>query len=517
MYKLTVNTPLDSFQKRYFSKFNANLLSTGIGIVTISLATRALGPSNYGNFNFLTEFFIAVVGFFAMGTTIGFFTKLSRRQEEVKLVRFYFGFLSLIPVSAAMFISVVFLLKQEHRLWPGQQTIFIFFSLLFAFLMLMVRVVRQTNDAYGFTTRSEKYLMFQKVISIAIIVALFIVNRLNLVTFFLHHFIIIGFILSLWYKYLNRQGIKPFASGNVMTWSEKKNYVLEFYRYSHPLFVYSLVGLVGGISGRWLLQIFAGSEQQGFFSLAYKVGALIFLFTGSLTPLFTREFSIAWKNQDFDRMCFLFKKLIPMFYCIAAALGVFVAFHASKIGTFLGGSEYQQAGLALGIMAFYPLHQTYGQLNGSVFYATDQTKLYRNIGVGIRILGLLATYFFIAPATYGGLSLGASGIALSMIMTQFIGVNIQLLFNTKLLGLSFLKFFLHQFLVIGAFSLLAYNSSRFLGQFIQNELLHLISSAVVYFALVSILILMFPRIISLTRGELINDLKNLINSIMNRK
>jgi len=501
------NNHIDSFQKRYFSKFISNFFSAVIGVASISIVTRVLGPSDYGNFNFLTAFFIALIGFFTLNTTMGFFTKLSKRLEEIKLFRFYLGFLALIPVAVFIFILFIFILNLEQRFWPDQQTTFILFAALFAYLMLLVQVVRQANDALGFTVKSEKYIIIQKIIGIIIIVILFIANKLNLYTFFFYHFVILGFILFLWFLHLNYQGTKPFARRNVMTWSEKKKYMREFYLYSHPLFIYSLIGLIGGIGGRWLLQTFAGSEQQGFFSLGHKVGALIFLFSGSLTPLFTREFSIAHKNNDFDRMRSLFKKLIHMFYCIAAALGVFVAFNGSQIGILLGGSEFQQAGFTISIMALYPIHQTYGQLNGSVFYATDQTKLYRNIGIGMKVFGLLVTFYLIAPSSYGGLALGANGIALSMIIVQFIGVNVQLLFNTKYLNISFMKFLFHQGVVIGALSLMAYISNSVLEQLVQNEIIFLIGNATLYFILTFILIFLFPMMISLTRSEIVNQIK----------
>jgi len=168
-------------------------------------------------------------------------------------------------------------------------------------------------------------------------------------------------------------------------------------------------------------------------------------------------------------------------------------------------------------MALYPIHQTYGQLNGSVFYATDQTKLYRNIGIGIKVFGLLLTFYLIGPRSYGGLALGANGIALSMIIVQFIGVNIQLLFNTKYLNLSFSNLFFHQCLVIGGFGILAYGSNLVLGYFVQENLFNLFYSALIYFTLVSVLVYMFPMIISLTRSELINQIKNMINIIKNNQ
>ena len=78
-------------------------------------------------------------------------------------------------------------------------------------------------------------------------------------------------------------------------------------------------------------------------------------------------------------------------------------------------------------MAFYPIHQTYGQLSGSIFYAASQTKLYRNIGIFSALLSVLFAFTFIYI-----FELGAVGLALTMLIVQVIGTNIQLYFKVFL-------------------------------------------------------------------------------------
>ena len=99
----------------------------------------------------------------------------------------------------------------------------------------------------------------------------------------------------------------------------------------------------------------------------YQIGSLCFLFTGAMTPLFTRELSIAFSNGDLPRMAELFRRYIPMLYSIAAFFSCFIAVQADKVVYIFGGNKFEGAATAVTIMAFYPLHQTYGQLSGSVF------------------------------------------------------------------------------------------------------------------------------------------------------
>ena len=78
-----------------------------------------------------------------------------------------------------------------------------------------------------------------------------------------------------------------------------------------------------------MLQKFAGSVEQGFYGFSYQIGGVCFLFTSAMTPLIIREFSIAFEKHKIQEVARLFN----------------------------------------------------GQLSGSVFIASDKTKLYRDISV----------------------------------------------------------------------------------------------------------------------------------------
>ncbi len=96
--------------------------------------------------------------------------------------------------------------------------------------------------------------------------------------------------------------------------TEVWGYLREFYDYSHPLFLYALVGLLTGSLDRWLLQIFGGSVEQGFHGLSYHIGVLGFLCTSAMTPLLTREFAIAFGARDLAQMARRFRGYIPLLY-----------------------------------------------------------------------------------------------------------------------------------------------------------------------------------------------------------
>jgi O-antigen/teichoic acid export membrane protein len=266
-----------------------------------------------------------------------------------------------------------------------------------------------------------------------------------------------------------------------------------------------LVGLIVGILDRWLLQIFSGSVQQGFFGLSYQIGAICFLFTSAMTPLITREFTVAFGHNDLQQMAHLFRRYIPMLYAIAAFFSCFVAVQADKVTLILGGNQYKEATTAVMIMAFYPIHQTYGQLSGSIFYATGQTRLYRNIGIIFMLIGLPLTYFLIAPVDKMGLNTGATGLAIKMVLLQLFWVNAQLYFNSKLLKLPFLRYLLHQVFSVGILLAIAYVSTiatNIIPGLPGNFIIHFIITGIIYTFAVAIAALFIPQIFGIKRDDI---------------
>jgi O-antigen/teichoic acid export membrane protein len=228
-----------------------------------------------------------------------------------------------------------------------------------------------------------------------------------------------------------------------------KGYARELYAYSHPLFVYALFVMVAAILDRWMLQTFSGSTEQGFFGLSYQIAVVCMLFSSSLAPLLGREFTIAHERGDLREMGRLFRRYIPAVFALAAYLACFIAVEAERIAVMFGGEQFREAGPAVAVMAFLPVHGAYGQLSGSVFYATGQTGLYRNIGMVCTLGGLVLAYFLLAPGHMAGWHGGAVGLALKLILINIVRTNVQLWFNARLLALRFWRYVAHQIVSTG--------------------------------------------------------------------
>jgi O-antigen/teichoic acid export membrane protein len=501
----------DSFKKRYLFKLSSNLVGVAISAISSAVIPRGLGPRAYGDYSFLTSFFSQLIGFFDMGTSNCFYTKLSQRQQDTGLIYFYTYFTSLTALVAVLFVTFSHHFLDYSMIWPDQALKYIYMALFLGILTWIVGILTQIGDAFGLTVSMEKARICQRAIGVILILLLFISNQLQLTQFFIYNYLVLlGFGVAL--IWIFERARHSFRKKGRLSWVEIKAYAKEFYSYSNPLFLYSLVGLVAGIMDRWLLQRYAGSIQQGFYGLSYQVGTLCFLFTGAMTPLLTREFSIAFSNNDLDKMASLFRRYIPMLYAISAFFSCFIAVQADKITILFGGDKFEGAVAAVIIMSFYPLLQTYGQLSGSVFYATGQTALYRNIGVSLMVVGLPITYFLIAPTELWGLQAGSAGLALKTVFIAFVAINIQLYFNARFLRLHFGKLFLHQLYTVILFLLVSWVALVGTAG-INNLVLSFLSSGFIYSLGCIGLVLLCPSIISMSRHELKNKMDSFLSML----
>uniref|UniRef100_UPI0040471C79 lipopolysaccharide biosynthesis protein n=1 Tax=Algoriphagus sp. TaxID=1872435 RepID=UPI0040471C79 len=503
---------VDSLRKRYLFKLSSSLLGFAISIIIQAIVPRGLGPEAFGSYAFLTSILTQIVLFFDLGNTSAFFVKVSQRPREFKIVTFYLGFTMLgFGLFLTGIATISFFPTQTSQIFPGQEIFYILIAAFFAIFSRVLQILNNMVDAYGLTVQSEKGMMGQKVVGLIIIFLLYITDKLNLINYFLYQYFIILLLSLLFIWIIRDSGI--FKSENwKLTWLNVKEYFQEFYTYSNPLLIGFLFGFVSGILDRWLLQYFGGSVEQGFYGISFQISAVSTLFTGAMSMLIMREFSIAFSKSDFKHMAYLFRRFIPLLYSISAYISCFVAVQSDKVIYLMGGSQFKNAYLAVFIMSFYPIHQTYGQLSGSVFLATGQTKLYARLGILSVILGLPMVFFLLASSKFFGFNLGATGLAIKMVLIQVIFVNIQLYYNSRLLNLNFWKYIGHQIvcvtclLVISIVVMLLINYGlNFENQVIVNFFL----SGMVYTGLVIILVYFQPIVFGINSHD-ISYIKNLI-------
>jgi len=498
----------DSLKKRYISKLASNLVKFGLGFVTLGILPQALGPEAYGNLGYLTDFFTRTIKFLRTGVS-AYLPKLSKRQDDKKLIGFYIYYICIIAFMILVGIYGAIIVGFQNIIWPDQKGIFIFAAALFAVLNLISEFFRSTIDAFGYTFRFEMAFILKNIFATGLILLLYFTKTLTLESVFLMQYILLLFVIIAGWRILRKYKIYLYKQLS-LTKKDVLRYTKEYYHYSHPLFINGLVVYCVFIGDRWLLQTYFGSLEQGYYTLALKIGSIIFLFTSAMSTLLVREMSLKYKNNNKKEIKELFRRYIPLFYFITVYFAAFVSINAETVTFIIGGNEYQNSSTIVAVMAFYPVFQTYGQLGGTVFLATERTTILRNVGISTGLTGFILSFVFI---TSYGLGMGAQGLAIKMILVQFVAVNIYLWINTKFLDESFQKFFAHQLIVIVLLLIIA-KFSKYLAVIITNQVyINFLVNGVIYSIITLLLIIMYPRIIVTKKTELLLFYHNFKTSV----
>ena len=495
-------SPTASFKKRYSFKLLTNIVGMGVGLVTQAIVPRVLGPASYGNYSFLTDYFWQLIGFLNLNSSTALYTKLCQRPNEKSLVRVYACFSIIIGSVALLFILFSYLSGFSQILWPEQAMSFIILAFVLAYFRYCNDTLISISDAFGWTIKSELSNVIQRIFSLILVLLLFFLHLLNLGSYLILQIATLSLSITLLIFIVNKKRI--FFESWHLQWLQVRGYIKEFWVFCAPLFIFSAVSVLTVIFDRWLLQKSAGSIEQGYYGLGYQIGAVSLLVTSAMIPLVFREYAVSLGKGDNAEFKRVLLRYLPMLYSISAYFGCFLAVESKSVIRLFGGNAYSQAIFPVSLMCLYPIHQTLGQLNASVYFAAHRTDIYRNIGIGCSVVGLFMSLLLLGPKEYGGFEAGANGLSIKMILIQFISVNIQLFYITRIWGIKRSRLVIHQIVVPILFLSGAYACS-YVSYTLAGDLPFIIPffvSGIMYTASIILLAILFPTIFSVSRGEM---------------
>ncbi len=444
--------PEPSLARRYSVKLLANVFNIPIYLLMEAILPRALGTAAYGVYGYATGMFQYLMNLLDGGTSTCLFTGLAKRRQEWGLLGFY-GLLGLGLFLIMLLGAVIATIPAvAENVMPDVPFWAIPLAALWAYLTWAMRVLRGVNDALGQSIPSEKARMLTSLLGLAVLLLLYWVGLLSLSMLFAQQliFLLASCLAFKWIIFREWHGPRPFPGAPA-----RRAYAKEFFHYSSPIFIRALVVAAFLMAERWLLQTAQGSVEQGYFTLSQKTGIACFLFVSAMTPLLMRELSVAHGRKDLPAMAALLERFAPMFYSVAAYFSMFICLEAETVVKIMGGTDFLGAVMAVQLMALYPMHQTYGQLTESVFYAAAKTRLLRSITIVSSVIGFAAAWFIVAPTAWGGLNYGAGGLALKTVLIQALTVNVTLWFCSRFIPIRLSHLVIHQILAIVFFGLLA--------------------------------------------------------------
>ena len=363
--------------------------------------------------------------------------------------------------------------------------------------------VSQMGESERLTVAVQAIATFVMMMHLVVIVAFFLFNYLTLSALFIAIFLewLFGSFLLL-YVYFRKSNRSLPKENN----ESFKSIFAEYYIYCIPFIPYAVVSFFHDFLDRWMLQTWSGSKEQAYFALAQQICALSMLAVASILRIFWKEVSEAKENKDFEKLRLIYETATKMMFVIATSISLFMIPFASDLILLTVGSSYLLGSDTLLILLLYPSYQALGQICITMFLATGMIRANTLIGVCIMLTGLVVTYFFLAPSEYyiPGLNLASKGLALKMVLIQFIQVNIMALYIAHFYKWRF--HFAHQIWIFIGCLLLSFTSKYLVNLFTNSDLnviFEVALSSIIYFGIIFSLIYKFPSLVGLSEKSML--------------
>ncbi|RYZ87424.1 MAG: hypothetical protein EOP04_11715 [Proteobacteria bacterium] len=286
-----------------------------------------------------------------------------------------------------------------------------------------------------------------------------------------------------------------------------------FKKYCAPLVAYNLFSFAYTFLDPWMLQKFSGAHEQSYFSIANQFSMLSLIATSSMVSIFWKEVAEAHGLGDHEKIGRIYQKASRLLMFAAGTFSGFcIPWAPWIIRTFLG-LDFEGAILPLTIMFLYPIHQTLGQLNGVVAFATHRTRLSSAIGISSMILSTVAAYFLLAPKTnlLPGFQMGAIGLSLRIVIVNVLITLLLRWILTRRYSEIVLDLKHQAFTVMAPLSLgyALYSIPHFHLLNLKPSMISLVLTGVLYVGLVLVTVLKFPFIVGATPQDRLNLLQKL--------
>lgn len=418
-----VNSPMcERMIIRFGTTLFANFLRAGLSFASGILIARGLGASGYGDLSFLLGSFAAFSQLLEMGTSSAFYTFISKRRRSRVFVAFYLAWIVLQFITTVLVVWLLLPDSLIERIWVGHERGIVLLAFGASFLMTQAwGMVSQLGEAVRKTVIVQAASAAQAVLHLALVAAAVYWEWLTVQAVM---WVLVGEYILLALVFGPRLA-QANLTDEAYAGDEPRTIAREFAVYCKPLIIYGWVGFLSAFADRWLLQQFGGAEQQGFFAVGQQFANVGLIATASILKVFWKEIAEAQERQDHQRSQRLFTSITHGLFFAAAWISCLLIPYSREILSWTVGPGYEFAWLCLAIMLLYPVHQALGQIQGTFFLARAETRSHARIGLMMMAIGIPATYFVLTPGSFGGLGLGAVGLAVKMVALQIIGVNIQ--------------------------------------------------------------------------------------------
>jgi O-antigen/teichoic acid export membrane protein len=501
-----------SVRRRFTFTLGANLLRSALSFVTGMLLARSLGPASYGKMAFLLGTFVAIRQIMDMGSSAAFYTFMSQRPQSVRFVRSFFGWLGFQFLVPLCVVGLLFPSQWIEGVWRGEQRGLIVLAFVAAFMQNSLWPVMQQLG------ESRRQTHWVQSLGIAIVathllamVLLWSFGGLGLYAIFAAiglEYVVAAVVMLKWLPNGVPGESKPADAVSRPAFR-------SFLRYCLPLIPYAWISFAYDFADRWLLQNYGGSVQQAYYAVSAQFAAIALIATSSILNIFWKEIAEAHYNKDHARTHKLYQRISRILFLVGAIVAGFLSPWAERLIRLILGTAYVGGASTLVVMFLYPIHQSMGQIGGTMLYATERVTLQVVIGVVFMMASMGVTYLVLAPAdaVVPGLGLASEGLALKMVGLQIIQANIIAYIIARIWKWRF-DWVYQPVSLLGCLALgwMAHGAALELAKGSWPVLAVMALGGVLYLMLIAALVYVMPWLAGFTRTEILRDVNLMVRN-----
>lgn len=481
----------NSIKSRFAISLVANVLRGLLTLLTTILLARLLGADDYGRIAFLLATFQAIRQLLDPGVSSAFYTFLSQKRRSVRFMNAYGLFLL---GKYFLMVGLVWLVMPESWInyaWRGESRDILIFALS-AVLMQFEwwPSTMQLLESQRRTALAQSLYLLLLALQLLGVYLLYWFGILSIKSFMLMSAILWAsgtFTSMLRYHF---QSVAEPAPAEVLL-------LQKYLAYCLPLMSLGFFSFLVEFSDRWFLQAYAGSREQGYFSVSQQIAAVTLLITASLVRVLWKEVAEALHHEQTQQAWLLYSKAKKGLFFVSALIAAGLGPWAGEIVTLVFGSAYVLAAPVFMVLIFAATYQTLGQIEGTLLMASGKTGTGLFFNILMAPLGIGLSFLLIAGTGGMGFSalpaLGAMGLAAKVLAVQVLTVNVLGYLLCRKMTWHFEWVYQIKILLVLVF-LGSVTKILFAGSF-EYPLFSLLSAAVFYLALVVAVLIIFPKLL----------------------
>lgn len=200
------------------------------------------------------------------------------------------------------------------------------------------------------------------------------------------------------------------------------------WKYSYPLVIASLPGLILGNADRLFLGWYASLEVVGIYALAIRFGMALEGFVLEPFQLGYSPFRFSIMKQENAKE--VYARILTYFLFLAAFIGLFVTLLSREVIELMASESFRNTYKIVPLIVFSTLVRGVAYIFQTGLLIEKRTGYMPYISISTAILNVLTLFFFVPL-------FGIYGAAFSLVITSFLDVALNYMFSQRCYHISF--------------------------------------------------------------------------------